>query len=471
MIQPGLQRISRLLEMTPFTWRAIHVAGTNGKGSICAYISAMLNVYNQSKVRADSGWPVVRHGRFTSPHLIDRWDCITIDQKSVQESVFKEVEKDALERNRRDRINASEFELLTATAFEIFNREQVDVGVVEVGMGGRLDATNVLGTSCDSRSKVLAPSRPAPLVTAFARIGLDHQDFLGSTLDAIAREKSGIVKPKVPVVCDGANDPEVVKVLREAAATNDCPISRAIDPLNPSDGYPIDNLVNPGDYYLKNIVDLTGPQHYRMNLAVAFLSTWTALMQMFHVRGSNLSDPFWWGYPPVEELSRTMLQAASKVSFPGRQQHVSIEKLTGRKDEVVLDGAHNADSALALKSFLKSVRVGPNARRQITWVIAMSSTKNAKDILSPLLENGDVVFAVEFGPVDGMPWVKPYPAAQLATAAKGVVPLASSLRVHEYGTNVLAALKAASRQAQGGPLVIAGSLYLVGDVLRLLRDA
>ena len=132
MIELGLARISTLLRHTPQPWKAIHVAGTNGKGSICAYLSAMLNA---------SG---VRCGRFTSPHLIDRWDCITINDETVRESIFKDAESLVLGRNSTEKIGASEFELLTATAFEVFAKEKIEMGVIEVGLGGRLDATNAM---------------------------------------------------------------------------------------------------------------------------------------------------------------------------------------------------------------------------------------------------------------------------------------------------------------------------------------
>src|SRR6187402_2890767 len=120
MIELGLARISRLLSFTPQPWKAIHVAGTNGKGSICAYLSAMLKA---------SG---VRCGRFTSPHLIDRWDCITINEQTVQEGTFRAAERLVNTRNNAGKIEASEFELLTATAFEVFQQEKIEMGVIEV---------------------------------------------------------------------------------------------------------------------------------------------------------------------------------------------------------------------------------------------------------------------------------------------------------------------------------------------------
>ncbi|KAJ5665721.1 uncharacterized protein N7477_008169 [Penicillium maclennaniae] len=150
MIELGLSRVSSLLQQSSLTWKAIHIAGTNGKGSISAYLSHLLS--NEG----------VRCGRFTSPHLIDRWDCITVGERVVQESLFRQIEDQVKLRDQRLGIGASEFELLTATAFEIFNHEKVEVGVIEVGMGGRLDATNILSDV---------------LVSVIAKIGMDHQAF------------------------------------------------------------------------------------------------------------------------------------------------------------------------------------------------------------------------------------------------------------------------------------------------------
>lgn len=225
MIELGLQRISRLLSKTHLPWRAIHVAGTNGKGSICVYISGMLEAYNNSNFRKLSKRPTIRHGRFTSPHLIDRWDCISINQKTVSSALFHEIEQKVLLRNASEEINASEFELLTATAFEIFTHEKVDIGVIEVGMGGRLDATNILGVPVDADPTSGEPIvRALPLATAIAKIGLDHQSFLGTTLQAIASEKAGILKATVPLVYDSSNPPEVHDTFQNLASQIGAPI-------------------------------------------------------------------------------------------------------------------------------------------------------------------------------------------------------------------------------------------------------
>lgn len=190
MINLGLARISRLLADTSLPWRAIHVAGTNGKGSVCAYASAMLQAAS------------VAHGRFTSPHLIDRWDGIAINERTVGQDRFLAVEGEVKHRNRTEGIGASEFELLTATAFTCFSREKVRLAVVEVGLGGKDDATNILQD---------------PIATVITSISKDHEPFLGNTLEKIAEHKAGIIKPGAPCFVDATNPPEIIDAIKRVA--------------------------------------------------------------------------------------------------------------------------------------------------------------------------------------------------------------------------------------------------------------
>lgn len=411
MIELGLTRISRLVQQSAFTWKAIHVAGTNGKGSITSYVSGLLTAAG------------VRCGRFTSPHLIDRWDCITINDKTVPESLFRHVEEQIKQRNQSLGVDASEFELLTATAFEIFDRENVEIGVVEVGMGGRLDATNILSNV---------------LVSVIAKIGRDHETFLGNSIRAIANEKAGILKDGVPCVVDGTNDPEVLQVLQSrikelgidsTVATSDIATQR----------FP--KLVS-----LFNDLDLE--PHQRTNIACATL----ALQKAFE----QTQSPF-----KVDDL----VPSLSKIEWPGRLQLLSVKSLVDRAEPVLIDGAHNGQSANVLAGF-----VNRKLRQQgvpVTWVVAVSHGKDLSEILQPLLHPGDNAAVVTFGPVDGMPWVK-------ATDPERVVEHISSMpgigKVESFGADIIPALTWASQTAGQGPLVIAGSLYLVSDIFRLLRS-
>ena len=499
MIELGLQRISSLLAITPLPWKAIHVAGTNGKGSICAYLSGMLEVYNQSEYRRQRNQIELSHGRFTSPHLIDRWDCITVSGRTVEKSLFEAVEKMVLARNRNEVISASEFELMTATAFEIFAHLNLDIAVVEVGMGGRLDATNVIGQpihdqaspesprssamSQDIKPEVVDKFRPPPLVTAISKIGMDHQAFLGNYLEAIAREKAGIIKPGVPVVYDFSNETTVRNVLEDVAQDAESPVVKWAD-LTPTgiewpyDLLPLDELEETDNRNLSrlqtNLRNQPGhiSSHVQRNTSVALRSAWTALQRLGRLPlKAEIADVELWS------LVRSMAEVPRCTIIPGRQEWVEIGRLTGESQKILLDGAHNAQSAIVLGQYVEQLRMNsgnPHHDSQpMVWILAASDTKDVKEILQPLLKAVDHVFAVEFGPVDSMPWVRPMAASEILSATVDLVPaLKDSDRLNNYGTDLLAALKAASKASQeaGCNLVVAGSLYLAGIIHRLLRE-
>lgn len=480
MIELGLQRISRLLSQTHLPWRAIHVAGTNGKGSICVYISGMLEAYNNSSFRKLNKRPAIRHGRFTSPHLVDRWDCISINQKTVSSALFHEIEKKVLLRNATEDINASEFELLTATAFEIFTHEKVDIGVIEVGMGGRLDATNILGVPVDADHPSGEPiTRALPLATAIAKIGLDHQSFLGTTLQAIASEKAGILKPTVPLVYDSSNPPEVHDTFQGLASKVGAPVPNPKDLIisAPEFAQALAQTLPSSDIATQDTTDHEAPNdntptHTRQNTSVALQATLLALAQL----SPDLSPPLLCKEPG---LLPGLLSVPSQTTFPGRLQNLSITSLTGRTQPILLDGAHNAQSAAVLAEAVAKLRSADSGK--VTWLLAASDSKDIHELLRPLLKAGDDLCAVEFGPVDGMPWVKAMGSGKVAEAARAVLREKGDVAVavggesgnddRAFGRDVVAGLKRASEVADGGAMVVAGSLYLVGSVLRALRES
>ncbi len=411
MIELGLSRIAQLVKHTPLTWKAIHVAGTNGKGSITAYISAILK---------EAG---VLTGRFNSPHLIDRWDCISIQDQPVSQSVFSQLEGEVKGRNEKLGIRASEFELLTATAFEIFNHAHIQVGVVEVGLGGRLDATNVL--------------RPQDvLVSVISKIGLDHQSLLGQHLNAIASEKAGIMKDGVPCIVDGTNETSVLEVLSHHAETAGTTFS-VVTPETAPDTM---RLLYPYFQHLKMA------PHQQANLLVAVEALKAAESSL------GLEDP-------IDES----LNIIPRISWPGRLQPVNLQPIVGRDIVVLLDGAHNAQAAEAL-----SLYVDQRMRQQaepVTWILAASKGKNVTELVGCLVRPQDRVIATRFGAVDGMPWVEPVDTGEIVQAAKQV---SDQVEVSEREA-VESALLTLSKSYNSGPIVVAGSLYLVSDVLRLFR--
>jgi len=187
--KPGLENTLRLMAHVgnPHEHlRAVHVAGTNGKGSTSHLIAAVLQA---------AGYKV---GLFTSPHLISLTERIRINGQPIPEAEVA----DFIEQNRAflDELQPSFFETMTALAFAYFVKEQVDIAVVEVGLGGRLDSTNVL----------------TPMLSVITNIGFDHTEFLGNTLPKIAREKAGIIKPNIPVVI-GETHPQTMNVFLDRA--------------------------------------------------------------------------------------------------------------------------------------------------------------------------------------------------------------------------------------------------------------
>lgn len=455
MIELGLSRISRLLATTQLPWRAVHVAGTNGKGSTCAYISHMLEVYN--KFQPETSPPVkrIKYGRFTSPHLTERLDCININGKQISLEVFQRIEREVLSRNEDLAISATEFEVLTATAFSAFTQADLDVGVVEVGVGGRLDATNIIGqTTEDERI-----SRPPPLVTAITSLGFDHGDLLGKTMRQIASNKAGIIKSGIPIVYACAGYPEwaiASEVIQEQATEKHAGEAHRID-----DTYTAYHVWRTFDEELSR-EEMDDPgwerccQDGSTNGGIALQSAWIALHRLERLGQLSRLDK--------QRLLLRLAHVPRTKTWPGRMQLVDLGPLLGTKQSVLIDGAHNRESALYLRRGLSGLLEG----RRMHLVTACSKGKDMEAIFTALLSPGDAVTAVEFGPVDGMPWVRPAPAESVYEAVGNIEP---SIQIEKAGKTLLDTLKqaAASARANNRQLVVAGSLYLVGDVLRLLE--
>ena len=154
------------------------------------------------------------------------------------------------------------------------------------------------------------------------------------------------------------------------------------------------------------------------------------------------------------------------MQWPGRLQNITIQPLVARKEPILLDGAHNTQSAEVLGEYVER-RLRPLHQR-ITWVIAASRGKDLTELFHAFIKPGDNVATTAFGPVDGMPWVKAADTKEVATCVQSIPEIQ---QVKSFAKDIPAAINWASDVANGGPLVVAGSLYLVSDVLRLLREA
>ncbi|KAI9727158.1 MAG: folylpolyglutamate synthase [Chrysothrix sp. TS-e1954] len=387
----------------------------------------------------------IPNGTFTSPHLIDRWDCISINGRSISESVFREVEDQVLSRNRKHEIDASEFELLTCTAYEIFNREKVQVGVVECGMGGLEDATNTL---------------ERPLATVISTIGLDHERFLGPTIQDIARHKAGIMKNGS--ACIVSRQPSEASEIIKSVAN-----STLGDLRSSLRTYEDDSVAQLPGAFGQHLRSSQLSDVKKSNMWCAY-QAFDAALPSFIDQGSSTSDM-------LDRSAFAMLD----TSVPARQQPLDLRPLmldSVSQRQVLLDGAHNQDSWNALAEYLHRDALGATSTQEkVTWVIALSDGKSVNDFATTLVRDGDYVVAVRFGPVDGMPWVKPMDTGDIVAQTH------QSLRSRgawgsllEFGgadqVSLLDALREAYRLGGESKIVIAGSLYLASDVLRLLRD-
>ncbi len=404
----GLDNITRLLSAADNpqkTFRSVHVGGTNGKGSTAAMIESMLRT------------PGMTTGLFTSPHLVSFTERIRISGQEIAEeevvSLADEVRRIA---GGIDGFSPTFFEVVTAMAFLHFKRRNVDWAVVEVGLGGRLDATNVL----------------TPEATVITSIGYDHCEFLGKTLGEIAGEKAGIIKDGVTVITAGQM-PEAMTVIEKRAAGKGCPLFRY-----------------GGEFTAEQVSDFPGgiQFHYgglreyeRIQLPLA--GRHQAVNASMAIRTIEaLSEKY-------RSLECDIRKGLERVKWPGR--------LEMAKDDppVLIDGAHNPHAALALSSYLQETL---SCRyKRIILVAGIMADKDVDGILNPLLPlASEVIFA---SPAYG----RAASAEALAgrAAAKGY-----SSRI---GGGVRDALLMAEGLSRAGDLiVVTGSFYTIGEAKEAL---
>lgn len=406
----GLERIQlvcRALGNPEEYLKCIHVAGTSGKGSVSAFLTEVLT---------RSG---LRVGLFTSPHLEHYSERFQINGESIDaatlEAVLSQAEAacKAVEEECPHLGSVTEFELATAAGFLYFHQAQVDVVVLETGLGGRLDATNVVN----------------PILTIITTIGFDHQDRLGSTLEEIATEKGGIVKSGVPLI-SGVKSPAAEVTLRSIAAKMGAPWRSSRDVPWVGHGWSLagGSLTFPGLGEVQ--IGLLG-EHQLENAA-------TALLAIRELR--NLG----WKLPP-----EAIYGGMKEVVWPGRLEIVSRDPL------ILLDGAHNQEGLEALARSLNQLHTALKGER-FTFIFGMLHNKSL-EIIDPLLP---LAKRFVFTTAD---------SGRLAPMDPGIlVDYVQSKGVQAVGYPRLAQAMAEAKKTL--PLCICGSLYLVGTVKRFLRS-
>ena len=424
----GLKKITKLLDTLgnpQDNLKVVHVAGTNGKGSVCAYLTSCLVASN------------LKVGQFTSPHLIDRWDCITINGMPIPKEDFLNIEQTVKEVSDRHAIDASSFEILMACAVTYFSKEKIDVGIIEAGMGGLLDATNVF---------------KSPLVSVITPISIDHTQYLGSTIQDIARHKAGIIKPGSAVV-SADQQMEALMVLQQTAIEAEAHLCIASGHWRT----PAQTRFMVEDVQFQDFDPLSAP-------ILGVVPGIAGAQQSSNIACAvKTLDILRIWFPQISEGA--VQKGVASANVPGRMEWFRFEMPEGGVP-MLLDGAHNPASCEALAEFIGGLR----REAPVIWVVSFSQGRNIEECLGKLVKVGDSVACVEFGDVDGMGWVRPVDAKDIATYAEKMT--GSSERVVSFNGDLRAAIKWAVKETKQrrGMLVGTGSLYLVGEVHRLRRD-
>ena len=455
-IDLSLNRIRLLLSHLP-TYRrpTCHIAGTNGKGSVSALLSSILQASS----------PPLSVGRFNSPHLLSIRDSIVINNKPVAADLYDQVRGEVEKLNQELGAQASKFEVLASTAMTIFETLGLDIVVMEVGMGGRLDATNAIPGD-------------AIAVSALTSVDLDHQGFLGNTVAEIAREKVGIARRGKPFVLGRQKFPEVEEVVRNTVLGDDIQghLIRAVEPVelfsedqDPHGHTPVSIPLPCFPEPLRGKLPLHG-SHQLSNLGVAS----TVVSELLtHPSCSRLKLS-------GRITPETFASGLAKTTWPGR---LSFHALPNGK-RILVDGAHNQGSAQTLADFIATRLPSlstTNGPLNITYILGLSHSppKEPLDTLAPLfspslLSHPSIkanVAALEFFSPDDMPWVKAEPPSMIYDAVKVHCPRAMLWPPSEGKSGLSDALDwATDVSGDSGLVVLAGSLYLVADFYRLINS-
>jgi dihydrofolate synthase / folylpolyglutamate synthase len=404
----NIRVLAERLDNPQRAYPSAHIAGTNGKGSTAAFLEQILR---------DAGFLT---GLNTSPHLEKINERIRINGQDISDEEFAAVLThihDLIEKLLAEgqlRAHPTYFECVTAMAFAFFKAERVDFAIFEVGLGGRLDATNIL----------------VPVVSVITRIAFDHENFLGHSIAEIAGEKAGIVKPGVPVVLAGEQPGDALRIIRERATQLACPL------VETATAYRVENVrMETGCIRAKITETATGwsaeitpnlPGRFQLQNALNALAAARVLVD----KGLRIPDS-------------AIASGIAHAVWPGR-----IEKLQSHPD-VYLDGAHNPSAAQALASFLRENFAG----RTIRMLFAAMRDKAVDEIAGTLFPlASEVIFTEPSNP-------RAISAPQLAEIAGHH---AQQFRVIPEAETALEAALAESTPDDA--VFITGSLYLVGQL-------
>ena len=403
--RPGLERIRALTDMMgnpERELRCIHVAGTNGKGSFCAMTDSILRA---------AGYKV---GLFTSPYVVSFNERIRVDGENISDGDLGEVTEYVKSFADTMEESPTEFELLTAIGFEYFKRQKCDVVVLETGLGGRLDSTNII---------------KSPVLSVITGIALDHTAFLGNTVAEIAAEKSGIIKEGRPVIF-GGEDEEALAVIKNAAAERHSELALADYGRIVSAESTLEGTLFEFGKNRKYTLDLLGDYQIR-NAAVALTA-----VEVLRREGFAIS----------EDAVRRGLET---VKWPARLEIIA------KDPTVIYDGAHNPQGVSATTDILKRL-FGEGGCVILTGMMA---DKDHSFMVKKLVETGKVIHTVTPDNPRAMS------ATELAREVRNAGGIAAAHPSVEKG--VEAAVDDARRL--GLPVAALGSLYMYAEVLGAVK--
>ncbi len=388
-IKLGLENTQRLLDRLgnpQRKLRIVHIAGTNGKGSTAAALEQILRSHG------------LRTGLYTSPHLHSFTERIRIDNQPICEAEV--VSQTESIRTCAADLTPTFFEFTTAMALRVFALHAVDWVILETGLGGRLDSTNVV----------------TPQLSIITPVALDHAAHLGDTLTQVGAEKSGIIKPDVPVI-SARQEPEVLTVLQSQAGAGKSPFLLAGRDFSwgmPPHSFEYRGLHTSFSHVDSGLVGL----YQRENISVAIAAAELLLGSL---------DP------------EVTLQGLGALRWPGRLEWCG---------DILLDGAHNPHAAVALSDYLAEQNL-----HDLLWVVAIKSDKDARGILAPLLPHIERVFVTVLDVEDSKP------AAQLLQITGD-----AGIAGEECASPGEALQRALDGRRPGQKILVAGSLFLVAAV-------
>ena len=429
----SLRKILGLLGNPQDSFSYIHVAGTNGKGSVCAYADTMLR---------EAGEKV---GLFTSPHLINITERIRVNGEPISEDEFTEVFTEVydlvhsfMDNEESGIIHPTFFEWIYIMAMVYFARKGVKFGVIETGLGGRLDATNMI---------------EKPLLTIITSISLDHCEILGNSIEEIAAEKAGIIKEGVPLICDGSCR-EALSVIRDRATELKAPLSvvypEGAEEVSGEGFYRVKKILNKG----KNI-DFCLEEMYHEKAKKGESQIELGTMARYQAMNASLA------FVAIEKLMQSSLLA-----------HISEQRLKrciydlfwpARMEEIceglIIDGAHNYDAVKILTETVEKIYTG----RDKYLLFASASDKDHERIVDLLCSMKDLK-AVIVTAIHGDRKTEPQSIADLFR--KHMPDDTVFIR-----TQAKQALELGRKLSEGeGLLICTGSLYLAGELISLLRE-